>query len=231
MSEMGAESFSQLKSKTPQDSDPRTNAYVKCVAIPLTQEVEGQTDVKNWEIVVFRDESANAFALPGGKIGVHTGILKVAKTPDQLAAVIGHEIGHVIAQHGNERVSQTLGAQLGLAAIDAALSSKSDPNRKTILAALGIGAQFGVLMPFGRTQESEADVIGLELMAKAGFNPQESTELWRNMSSAGGGQPPEWMSTHPSHESRISNLQSKMGDVMPIYEKAKQSGKAPNCVR
>ncbi|MEQ1879085.1 MAG: M48 family metallopeptidase, partial [Bdellovibrionia bacterium] len=150
MDGMGAESFSQMKAQTPIETDARTNAYVRCVAVPLTAEVSG---VKDWEIVVFRDGTANAFALPGGKIGVHTGILKVAKTPDQLAAVIGHEIGHVIAQHGNERVSQTLGAQLGLAAVDAALSNRNNPNRRTILAALGIGAQFGVLMPFGRTQE------------------------------------------------------------------------------
>ncbi|HEX4922507.1 MAG TPA: M48 family metallopeptidase [Bdellovibrionales bacterium] len=229
MNHMGAQAFQQMKGQTPADSDPKTNAYVKCVANALTKEIESQSSVKEWEVVVFRDNTANAFALPGGKIGVHTGLLKVAKTPDQLAAVIGHEIGHVTAQHGNERVSQAMGAQLGLAAIDVALQNKQNPNRRTILAALGIGAQFGVLMPFGRTQESEADVIGLEIMSNAGFNPEESIQLWRNMSSAGGGQPPEWLSTHPSHETRISNLQSKMGEMMPRYRNAQAAGKRPNC--
>jgi len=231
LDQMGAQSFAQMKSQIPQDNDPRTNAYVKCIASALTKEIEGQTDVKEWEVVVFRDESANAFALPGGKIGVHTGILKVAKTADQLAAVMGHEVGHVLAQHGNERVSSTLGAQLSLAAADAILANKQNPNRRTIMAALGIGAQFGVLMPYGRAQESEADMIGLEMMAKAGFNPEDSVELWRNMGAAGGGQPPEWLSTHPSHETRISNLQGKMRDVMPFYQQAKAAGKSPNCTR
>jgi predicted Zn-dependent protease len=229
MDQMGAQAFAQMKGEVPSESDPKLNSYVKCIADALTNELEGGKG--EWEVVVFRDDTANAFALPGGKIGVHTGILKVAKTADQLAAVMGHEVGHVIAQHGNERVSQTLGTQLGLAAISAALQNKGSQNRGVILAALGLGAQFGVMMPFGRQQESEADLIGLDMMSRAGFNPQESVELWRNMSAAGGGQPPEWLSTHPSHSSRIGQLQNNMGPALEKYRAAQASGKRPNCTR
>src|SRR5690606_15993440 len=144
---------------TPVTRDPRLNAYVRCVSLPLLMEL-GDGDAKDWEIVVFDVKEPNAFALPGKKIGVHAGMLGVAKTDDQLAAVVGHEIGHVIARHGNERVSQGLGAQLATVGA-AALLGKDSPKRGLILGALGLGLQFGVLMPYGRTQESEADVIGL----------------------------------------------------------------------
>src|SRR3989344_2912121 len=113
MNAMGSQSFQQMKQQTPIESDPATNRYVQCVAMAIAHEAREQTNVSDWEVVVFRDKTANAFALPGGKIGVHTGILPVAKTPGQLAAVLGHEVGHVIARHGNERVSQGLVPQGG----------------------------------------------------------------------------------------------------------------------
>lgn len=219
---MGAQSFQELKTQTPIERDPASNAYVKCVANAITSALGSG----NWEVVVFKDDSANAFALPGGKIGVHTGMLKVAQTQDQLAAVIGHEVGHVLAKHGNERMSETLGAQTALAVFGATQKDRDQNNWKLALASLGV--QFGYLLPHSRNQESEADVVGLELMAKAGFDPRQSVELWRNMSAAGGGQPPEFMSTHPSHETRIADLSANIPGAMNIYNQTKAR---PSCKR
>lgn len=222
MDSMGAQSFQELKSQQQVERDPAMNAYVKCVANAITSTMGGG----NWEVVVFKEDSANAFALPGGKIGVHTGMLKVAQTPDQLAAVIGHEVGHVLAKHGNERMSETLGAQTALALFGASQKNRDESNWKLALASLGV--QFGYLLPHSRNQESEADVIGLELMSKAGFDPRQSVELWKNMSAAGGGQPPEFMSTHPSHETRINDLTAAVPNAMAIYNATKNR---PNCKR
>jgi len=224
MDAMGIQAFNEMKQQQPVDNDPKNNAYVKCIANALT----GAMDEKQtWEVVVFKDDSPNAFALPGGKIGVHTGMFKVAKTADQLAAVVGHEIGHVIAQHGNERVSEQLVAQGGLALLATAMDERNQ-NFGLIMAGLGLGAQFGILLPHSRTQESEADIIGLDLMAKAGFNPEESVQLWKNMEQAGGGQPPEFLSTHPSHGTRMENLASNMSTALKMYKKAPSH---PDCKR
>ncbi|HUP56124.1 MAG TPA: M48 family metallopeptidase [Bdellovibrionota bacterium] len=230
MDQMGAQAFQQLKAQTPSEGDPAINAYVLCVTRPLTDAVKGATDVKQWELVVFKDDTANAFALPGGKIGVHTGLLKVAKTDAQLAAVIGHEIGHVIARHGAERVSQQLGTQLALTG--AGVLAPDSTEGRVILGALGVGAQFGILLPHSRTQESEADSIGLDLMSQAGFDPRQSVELWKNMAAASGGQsPPEWLSTHPANETRIEGLRSQMNTAMPKYQAAVSHGRQPKCDR
>ncbi len=227
MNKMGAQSFDQMKGRTPVEHDARTNEYVKCVAMAVAKEASEAAQIDNWEVVVFKDNSANAFALPGGKIGVHTGILPVAKTSGQLAAVLGHEVGHVIAHHGNERVSQGLLAQGGMAAAAAATNGSSSQN--VTMAALGLGAQFGVLLPFSRKHESEADLIGLDLMARAGFDPHDAVELWKNMAAGGGKQPPQFMSTHPSHENRIKDLESNIPKAMPAFERARASGKSPIC--
>ncbi len=226
MDTMGAQAFSEMKSKQQVERDPATNAYVKCVADAITR---AMGENRQWEVVVFKEDSANAFALPGGKIGVHTGLLKVAQTPDQLAAVIGHEVGHVIAQHGNERVSQSLATQGGLVAASVALKDRTGKSYDLVMAGLGLGAQFGVLLPFSRTQESEADIIGLDLMAKAGYDPHQSVELWKNMAkAAGGAAPPEFLSTHPAPESRIANLESHMGEA---ESKRRTASAASSCRR
>ena len=227
MNTMGAQAFDEMKSKTPRETNSRINAYVQCISDAVTRQAASWIEVPKWEVVVFRDPSANAFALPGGKIGVHTGILPVAKTQDQLAAIMGHEVGHVIARHGNERVSQALAVQSGLL-IGQAVAGK-DEKGQVILAALGLGAQFGILMPYGRQQESESDLIGLELMAKAGFDPRQSVELWRNMAAASGGQPPEFLSTHPSHETRIQGLQGAMNAALGHFQAARAAGRNPAC--
>ncbi|MEK7357707.1 MAG: M48 family metallopeptidase [Bdellovibrionota bacterium] len=227
MDSMGAEAFGQMKSEIPIERDSATNAYVKCVANALTNALPEQG---NWEVVVFRDETANAFALPGGKIGVHTGLLKVAQNQDQLAAVVGHEIGHVLARHGAERVSEQMVAQGVVLGTGLVLQRQNMGETKfqVMMAALGLGAQFGVLLPHGRAQESEADIMGLKLMARAGFNPTESVQLWRNMAASGGPGVPEFMSTHPGHDTRIDHLSSRMREAQGIYANAAQK---PVCKR
>jgi predicted Zn-dependent protease len=229
MNLLGAQAFDQMKGQIPSDSDPALNSYVKCITTPLTEMAKDKLEVKSWETVVFKDDTANAFALPGGKIGVYTGIFKVAKNDGQLAAVLGHEVGHVIARHSGERMSQAVAAGLALEGTNLALGDAK--SKGIIMAALGLGAQFGALLPWGRTQESEADVIGLNLMAQAGFDPRQSVELWKNMGAAGGSQPPEFMSTHPSHETRMQSLTEHMPEAMRIYQQAQATGRARKCER
>ena len=225
MAQMGAAAFLQTQQKTPVSKDGRKNAYVACVATAITREMQGGSAA--WEVVVFEDKAANAFALPGGKIGVYTGLLQVAKTQDQLAAVIGHEVAHVTARHANERVSTAFAAQAGLNIVDAIYGGTSAG--RNAMALLGLGTQVGILMPFGRAQESEADLIGLDNMARAGFDPRESITLWQNMAKAGGGAPPEFLSTHPSHGTRVEDLNKRMPDAMRLYDAARVAGRKPRC--
>jgi predicted Zn-dependent protease len=155
-------------------------------------------------------------------------LLKVAENQDQLAAVIGHEIGHVVAHHSNERVSTSSVAQLGLAA--ASEIAGGGAGSQELMALLGVGAQVGVLLPFSRTQETEADLIGLDLMADAGFDPRASVKLWQNMAAASkGAAPPEFMSTHPAHGTRITGLTKRLPSAVPIYERARSQGRRPQC--
>ncbi|MCB0526323.1 MAG: M48 family metallopeptidase [Saprospiraceae bacterium] len=171
-----------------------------------------QSELKNfaWEFNVVDDpNTVNAFCMPGGKVVVYTGILKITQNEDALAVVMGHEIAHALAGHGNERMSQGLVAQLGLTSLDIALSQKPAATRNLLLSAAGAGAQLGVLLPFSRKHESEADEIGLYLMAMAGYNPAEAAPFWDRMNkSAGGSRPPEFLSTHPDPTKRSQNLRS-----------------------
>ncbi len=220
---MGEQAFNDLKAKEKVESDAKINAFVKCVANSITSTLP---EKREWEVVVFRNDQANAFALPGGKIGVYTGMLKVAKNPSQLAAVLGHEVAHVLARHSNERLTGQFAAQGGLQAIAIIMSKKQGPKYNLIMAALGLGAQYGILLPYSRAQETEADVMGVEYMARAGFNPRESVELWKNMDQAGGGSPPEILSSHPSHGTRIETLESKMSEATEAFESSRHR---PDC--
>ncbi len=223
---MGVEAFENLKKETPVEHNRNLNNYVSCISNAIIQ--VSQSDVPQWEVAVFQDDSANAFALPGGKIGVHTGLLPVADNANRLATVIGHEVAHVLSQHGNERVSQEFAVQQGLALIQA-LANVQTETGQMLMGLLGVGAQFGVILPFSRIQESEADMLGLQLMAKAGFDPRESVSLWQNMERAGGAQSPEFLSTHPSHETRITDLNRAMASAMQTATQAQAAGKRPNC--
>lgn len=218
LEQMGAQAFEDLKAELKITARQEWVDYVMCVSEALLEQRE---DRDEWEIVVFEDDSPNAFALPGRKIGVHSGMLDVAKNQSQLATVIGHEIGHVLANHANERVSEHFVVQGSLALVGAILENKEHPNYNLLMAALGVGAQFGVLLPHSRRQETEADIIGLNLMSQAGFEPQESISLWENMSQYGGGsQPPEFLSTHPSHNTRMRTLQTHMEQAMIYFTQA-----------
>jgi predicted Zn-dependent protease len=168
-----------------------------------------QNDLKDfaWEFnVIDDDKTVNAFCMPGGKVVVYTGILKVTQNEDALAVVMGHEIAHALANHGNERMSQALVAQLGLTALDVALAQKPQQTRQLLLAAAGAGAQIGVLLPFSRKHESEADEIGLYLMTMAGYRPEEAAPFWARMNRLAGSRPPEFLSTHPDPSRRSTTL-------------------------
>lgn len=228
MERMGLAAYEELKKNTPKSDDSNIDRYVNCVAKSVTSALEGEWAGKAWEVTVFKDDSANAFALPGGKIGVHTGLLKVAKNQHQLAAVLGHEVAHVLAHHGNERASQQFAANTGLELLNA-LGGANDSRKATVMAVLGLGAQFGVLMPFSRLQETESDLLGLDLIANAGFDPRESTELWENMAAAATQKTPEFLSTHPSHETRIQELQQRIPAAMELRKRAQSTGRSPAC--
>lgn len=222
LAQMGSKSYQKIKQETPIDSDKAVNAYVSCVAHALTAQVDG-----DWQVTVFKSKQVNAFALPGGKIGVYTGLLKVADGQAQLAAVLGHEIGHVLAHHSNARLSAQYATSAGMQMLGAFLGGDaSSATSKQVMSLLGLGAQVGVLLPYGRSQESEADIIGLKLMARAGFDPRAAITLWQNMSAAGGGAPPQWLSTHPSNAARIQHLKDNMGQALQLYQQAPSH---PNC--
>lgn len=227
---MGVQSFEQIKQDTPETKNENMRVYAQCIANAIIPQLDEDNNPALWEVRVFADDQANAFALPGNKIGVYEGLFKYAVNQDQVAAVMGHELAHVIAQHGNERVSDQLAAQAGLtiAAIALGASDSSEDNKALVLAGLGLGVQYGIILPFSRTHESEADLIGLELMAESGFNPRESVKLWENMSKAGG-QPPEFLSTHPSSSTRIKDLNARMPRALDTYSKAQAKNRKPNC--
>ncbi len=229
MNQMGAQSFNDMKKKMTINTDEKTNRYVRCISDNVIAVLPKKYANQQWEVVVFEEPSANAFALPGGKIGVHTGLLKIAVNQDQLAAVIGHEVGHVIAQHSNERASQSAGVQLLMQASNVASQAANNKYHNELMAVLGLGAQYGVQMPFSRIHESEADEIGLELMAKSGFNPKESVTLWQRMSAQGSSGTPEFLSTHPSPETRIDDLRKLMPEAMKLNKSALAQNRIPNC--
>jgi len=171
----------------------------------------------NWETVVVKSKQANAFVMPNGKIVVFSGLFPIVKNDAGLAAVLGHEVAHVVARHGAERVSQALLAQAALTAADAALAARSSRNRPAISAALGMGAQYGVLLPFSREHESEADRIGLIFMARAGYDPEEAIGVWERMEKNGGAGPWEFLSTHPSPATRRSQIREWLSEAKPYF--------------
>lgn len=227
LNNMGSQAFNQYQQELPA-AGQSSQRYVQCIADAIVAELPQEQQRLDWQIRVFEEDSPNAFALPGGYMGVHTGMLDIATTQDQLASVVAHEIGHVLAKHSNERASTESATQLGLSV----LSSTAGIQNDQLMGVLGMGAQYGIMLPFSRRHESEADTIGLDLMARAGFDPRESVTLWQNMQQAsGGGQPPAWMSTHPSQGQRIEGLQANMSGAMNAYEQARNSGRTPNCPR
>jgi predicted Zn-dependent protease len=216
---MGVQSYQEIVSKATVSTDQQATAMVQRVG----SRIAAVTDLKyQWEFkLIADDKQANAFALPGGKVAVYTGILPITRDEAGLAAVLGHEIGHVVARHGGERLSQQMGVQT-VTQIAAGMASSNPATVQLVATALGAGAQYGVLLPWSRQQESEADHIGIILMAKAGYDPHASVELWKRMQAAATGQrPSEWLSTHPSEATRIQQLEGWMPEAMKYYQPAR----------
>lgn len=230
MSAMGIAAFNQLKTQGKLSTNTTQQRYVRCVADALIAQLPSQWRGLPWEIEVFNDDSPNAFALPGGKVGVNTGMFKVAENADQLAAVVGHELAHVMYRHGSERFSQQILAQAGMTAAAVAANASAPENSQLIVGALGAGAQIGVLLPFSRKHETEADLEGQRLMARGGFDPAQSVILWQRMQAqAGGARAPTFLSTHPNPSGRIDKLQSELASAQADYDQARQAGQRPQC--
>ena len=224
MKKLGQASFKELKSNGNVSQDKALNQYVGCISNRLLK-AYGEKPEK-WEVKIFNDESLNAFALPGKKIGIHSGMIKFA-TADELAAVIGHEIAHVEANHGAERMTMAMTGQIAVTASKTLLeNSKYSDYAVPASAALALGAQYGVLLPYSRTHESEADEMGLLIAASAGFSPEAAVTLWQKMGSKSKGAPPEFLSTHPSHKTRIKDLTKLMKKAEKLYQ---QSDKNTGC--
>ncbi len=210
--QMGADAFKQISADLPESRDRRLRALVERVGgdVASVSSLAGL----DWQFKLFEDDTPNAFALPGGFIGVHTGLFKVATTDAQLAAVLGHEVGHVIARHSAESVSRQVMLGTGLQAVTQA-SGASDGTAQLLATA----ATLGIILPFGRNQESEADRIGLDLMARAGYDPRAAVQVWENMEAEGGGTL-EFLSTHPNPGRRAREISAVLPEVMPIYERS-----------
>lgn len=231
LADMGEAAFKNIDETTPRIEDPKLTGYVTCVSNAILDAVPGVSH-RDWEVAVFKSDEQNAFALPGGKIGVYSGMTELAESPDQLAAVIGHEVAHVIAEHGNERVSTSFATDTGLQLASVIATGSGSAQSQTLMGLLGLGAQVGVLLPFSRTQEEEADLLGLDYMSAAGFNPEASVDLWHNMEAASKDDaPPEILSTHPATGTRIQALQGRMPSAIDTYRKALAQGRKPDCHR
>lgn len=227
--QMGLQAFADVRAKEKVSNDPKYNEQVRRIGERIAASVGRDLPNAQWEFVVFESDQVNAFALPGGKVGVYTGLIKLAQSDDELACVMGHEIAHVTSRHGAERTTQNMAAA-GLAAAGTAYMEMKnvDPaKRNLILGGYGLVATGGVLLPYSRLHETEADSIGVRFAAGAGYDPRAAVTFWQRMAkaSAGKSKPPELMSTHPSDESRIANLQRLVPKYLPVYEAAKQGFK------
>jgi predicted Zn-dependent protease len=230
MNEMGAAQYGEtlqdpkvVLSKDPREIEPVKRVAARIIGAAKRSKYAEAAKSFNWEVTVIKeDNTKNAWALPGGKIAVYTGIFPIAKTEAGLAAIMGHEVVHALAQHGGERMSQGLMAQVGMSAAAILLATQGDNPALSQLGmqAMGLGLQAGVLLPFSRLHESEADYIGVLLAADAGYDPREAVRIWERMAAASGGSPPEFLSTHPANKTRIADLNGWMPEAMAIYQRA-----------
>jgi len=231
LNELGKSSFDQMKTQGTVSDEPELNAYAQCIMTAIVDVLPPKYKAYEWEVAVFAEDTINAFALPGGYMGVYTGMMKFAENEHQLAAVIGHEIGHVIAEHGGERLSTNMLVSGALVTANVLLSDRPPAQQGLLMAGLGLGAQIGVVLPFSRNHESEADEIGLELMAKAGFEPAQAVRLWQRMGENSEGSQSELLSTHPVPKTRVKDLTQQVPNVLPLYQARVHQGPAPSCPR
>ena len=218
MAAMGEQAFEQLKQEHAVSGNQSLTRYVNCVSTAI---LAGADASQNWEVVLFEGAAVNAFALPGGNIGIFTGLLNVAENQHQLATVVGHEIAHVTARHSAARVSNQLATQMGVSVI--AQTTGMDPGL------ISAGADILLTLPYSRADETEADQLGLDYMAQAGFDPRASVALWQNMERASGGGPPEFLSTHPAPQARINELEQRMPAAIGMFDAARAQGRRPEC--
>ncbi len=192
-----------------------TEAYLKAVGL--------ESEIQNfaWEFNLVKSDELNAWCMPGGKIVVYEGIMKIIGSDDELAVVLGHEVAHAVAKHANERMSQQVAAQMGANVLGAVVSGQSYQTQAMAQQIYGLGAQYGVMQPFSRKHESEADEMGLVLMTIAGYNPDVAITFWQKMNAAGQSSVPEFLSSHPSHETRIADIQKKLPGIKQKYQAKK----------
>lgn len=224
---IGLQAFQQLKQQEPVVATGKDARMVREVGQRIAR--VAPLPGAQWEFVLFQDDSPNAFALPGGKVGIYTGILPITKNEAGLATVMGHEVAHAVARHSAERMSQSLLTQIGGTALAAAIGSDAGVTRDLVLQAYGLGTQVGVMLPYSRTHELEADRIGLLYMARAGYDPREAIDFWKRFSAynaRGGGKPPEFLSTHPVDARRIAQLEAMLPQAMAEYERARARGRS-----
>lgn len=229
MLSMSFQQYDQFIKENKPSANTQNTAMVKGVGLKIQKAVETYFAQKNmsaelkgynWEFNLVESNEVNAWCMPGGKVVIYTGILPITRDETGLAVVMGHEIAHAIAEHGNERMSQGLLAELGGMALSKALEEKPETTQRLWMTAFGLGAQVGVLLPYSRLQESEADRLGLIFMAMAGYDPNQAVDFWQRMSQASGGQaPPEFLSTHPSDETRIRKIRQTIPEAMKYYQK------------
>lgn len=231
--QMGVQAFSQIKQQEKISKDPVLNARIQRIGKRIAASVGRDLPNAQWEFVVFDSDTVNAFALPGGKVGVYTGLIKLAgDSDDEIAVVMGHEVAHVSSRHGAERQSQAM--LIGVGGVALGVGANDDKNRDYYLLAYGVASTLGSLA-YSRNHETEADVVGLRFAARAGYDPRAAAVFWQKMAAQeGGNRPPKWLSTHPPSAERIANLQRLAPSLMPTYEQAKANlaaGGAPAVVR
>jgi predicted Zn-dependent protease len=227
---MSLQQYDEVLKKSKLSTDQQKVQMVRTVGNKIAKAAEAflaekgkSADIKNfaWEFNLIQDDkTVNAWVMPGGKAAVYSGILPYTRDATGLAVVLGHEVGHALANHGNERMSQGLLAQMGGMALSLALSSRPQQTKDLFMQAYGAGATVGILLPYSRLQESEADRIGLTLMARAGYDPRQAVPFWERMSKQeGGSRPPELLSTHPAPETRITDIKKYIPEALPYYQK------------
>ncbi len=213
---MGLQAYQETVSKAKLSSDAQATEMVVRIGKRIAAAAE-KPDF-DWQFKLIDDpKSVNAFCLPGGRVAVYTGILPITKDEEGLAVVMSHEVAHALAHHGAERMSQGALVNLGGAALQIGMAKKDPAIQQQVLSAFGLGANVGVLLPFSRSHESEADHIGLILMAKAGYDPRAAVPFWERMKAQGGQKPPEFLSTHPSDDTRIQKIREELPEALKYY--------------
>lgn len=217
--ELGEQAFAKIKKEERISTDRALQQRLRTVGQRIVQASDSSIPASQWEFVVFADKQLNAFALPGGHVGFYEGIFRLMENDAQVAAVLGHEVGHVVARHSAQRIGASQASQLGMSALQIALGAGDVAFANELAALLGAGVQYGVILPYSRAQELEADRLGLRYMARAGYDPAEALQFWQRMASAGGAKPPAFLSTHPSDAQRIAQLREALPEAQALYRR------------